>query len=203
MASQYTDYYMSQVGKGQADIGHLYHGRGSYTVQRGRGVGSFFANVLRYIRPAFKSGLSAVADQALRSTASIANEYNANAGTKPMKQILKEQGKIALKNLASRGVNKLQKKLQTGSGGIKRKSKSRRSQSSRKKLVRQVGGKKRKKGGKKKKTITGGVIKKKQKKRKKRGTKRKNSFATADAAAAAVVGPRSAKRSRTIDIFTN
>lgn len=193
MASQYTDYYMSQVGKGQADIGHLYHGRGPHSIQRGRGVGSFFANVLRYIRPAFKSGLSAVADQALRSTASIANEYNDNAGNKPVKQILKEQGKIALKNLASRGLNKLQTKLQSGSGGggIRRKSKGRRGQSLKKKpsvVVRQVGGKKRKKIGKRK--IIGGK-KKTTKKRKRSGKKRKSG------------GGGGAKRSRVIDIFNN
>lgn len=53
MASRYTDYYLRQVGRGQADIGYLYRGRS--TVQRGRGVGSFFANILRNLRPLYIS----------------------------------------------------------------------------------------------------------------------------------------------------
>lgn len=183
MASRYTDYYMQQVGKGQSDIGYLY--RGGSTLQRGRGVGSFFANVLRYITPAFKSGFNMLTDQALKSTSAIAKEIGAG-GDKPLKQILKEQGKVALGNLASTGAEKIRKKMQTGSGimGIKRKVKRKRGQS--KKVIRQIGGVRKRKYKRKTKKSTLTTTKKRKKSGRKSGKTRKRKSST-----------------RTIDIFNN
>lgn len=161
----YTDYYLRQVGRGQADIGYLYKGR--TTIQRGRGVGSFFANIMRYISPALKSGLNTIADQARESTSAIAKEIAFNDGKKPIGQILKEQGKVALKRLASKGVSKLSAKMQKG-GSIKLRKKVGRSQC---RKVRQVGGRRKllkKKNNKWKKKKTTTIKKKKARKVKSR-----------------------------------
>lgn len=159
MASRYTDYYLKQVGRGQADIGFLYRG-GRGGVQKGRGVGSFFSNLFRHLKPLFSTGLTAVAEQALNSGSTLLNEI----GKKPIKQILKEQGKTAAKNLAVRSVNSLKRKMQTGSG-IKGKRRRKSVQST---VVRQVGGKKRRKKPKKKVKRVGGKKKKSVKRTKKR-----------------------------------
>lgn len=154
MASRYTDYYLRQIGRG--DVGPVY--RGSRVMQRGRG--GFFANILRSLRPLFRSGLSAVKDQAIESTSAIARDI----GKKPFREILKEQGKMAATNLAKRGIKRMSSSLgaQTGSG-IKRRKKKSVGQSVKK--IRQVGGKKKKKTAtKKKKTSAKGKKSAKKKK---------------------------------------
>lgn len=110
MNSHYAQYYLRQVGAGLGDIGTLYHA--PLIPQRGRGIGSFFSGAFNYLRPLFSSGLDALKNQAIKSGASILD----NVGTKPLKEVLKEQGKIALQDLAMRGANKLKRKMQGGEG---------------------------------------------------------------------------------------
>lgn len=110
MNSYYTQYYLRQEGRGLSDIGALYHS--PLINQRGRGgVGSFFSGFLKYLKPLVSSGLNALKSQALKSGSAILDDV----GNKPLKEILKEQGKAAIQNLAVRGVDKL-KRMQAGQG---------------------------------------------------------------------------------------
>lgn len=110
MNSYYTQYYLNQGGSGLSDIGGFY--RLPVFHQRGRGgIGNFFTGVLKYLNPFLSSGYSAIKDQALKSGSAILSEV----GKKPFRNILKEQGQIAVNNLAERGFNKI-KKMQRGSG---------------------------------------------------------------------------------------
>lgn len=110
MNSYYTQYYLNQHGSGLSDIGHLY--RSPIVFQRGRGgIGNFFAGLYKYINPFISSGISAIKDQAIKSSTAVL----ADIGKKPFKTILKEQGKAAISDLTVRGVNKL-RKMQQGSG---------------------------------------------------------------------------------------
>lgn len=119
MNSYYTQYYLRQGGSGLADIGPIY--KLPSFPQRGRGsIGNFFAGLFRHLSPLASSGLSAIKDQALKSGSAVLAEF----GKKPLANILKEQGKIALSDLTQRGVNKL-KKMQKGSGRVKHVKRSR------------------------------------------------------------------------------
>lgn len=87
-------------------------------LQRGRGVGSFFINMLRSLKPMARAGLSAVSNQLKDSGRAIASEIG--TGAKPLRQIFKEQGTAAVSNLADRGIKKIRK---MSGGSIKRKKK--------------------------------------------------------------------------------
>lgn len=112
---RYVKYYTSQRGGSIADIGDLY--KGPVFVQKGHGVGSFFNGLVRYLKPVFTSGLSALKEQSLKSGQAIIRDL----GHKAIPDILKEQTVIAAENLANKAVNKLKRKLQEGSGRTKRK----------------------------------------------------------------------------------
>lgn len=117
MHTYYTQYYLRQSGQGLGDIGHVYKTHGFY--QRGRGgVGSFFSGLYRFLKPLVSSGFSVLKDQSIKTGKDILSEI----GQKPFKQILKEHGKNAANELTQRGLEKLRKKMQKGSGKIKKKS---------------------------------------------------------------------------------
>ena len=63
----YRNYYAQQKGNGLSVF------RGA-TVQRGRGIGSFFSKMMRGAMPLLKSGAKAVGKQLLNTGASIAND---------------------------------------------------------------------------------------------------------------------------------
>lgn len=160
MASRYTDYYLRQIGRG--DIGPVY--RGSRVLQKGRG--GFFANILRNLKPLFRSGLSAIKDQALESTAALAQDI----GKKPFRQLLKDHSKMAATNLARRGIKRLRREVdgdtqQTGNGIKRRKKKSGRQSVKR---IGQVGGRRKKIKKTTKKKAKKTCVKKKKKKSSKR-----------------------------------
>lgn len=114
MEGRYIKYYLSQGGKGIGDIGVLH--RSPLIYQRGRGIGTLFDTVLRVLNPLFYSGFNALKDQAVKTGSAVLRDI----GQKPIKSVLKEQGALALQELAERGVNKLKRKMQGGEG-IKRK----------------------------------------------------------------------------------
>ncbi len=116
MQSYYTQYYLKQSGRGLSDIGGIYKTPSFYQAGRG-GIGSFFAGLYKYLKPLVSSGISALADQSIKTGTNILSEI----GQKPFKQILKEQGKNAASELKQRGINKL-KRMQGGSGKRKKKS---------------------------------------------------------------------------------
>jgi len=63
----YYDYYSQQSGNGLA----VFKGA---TIQRGKGIGSFFSKMLRGAMPLLKSGAKTVGKQLLASGSNIAND---------------------------------------------------------------------------------------------------------------------------------
>lgn len=101
MNSHYTRYYLVQSGGNLADIGEVY--RSPLIYQRGKGIGSLFSGLLRYLQPVFTSGAKALKQQALKTGKAILQEV----GSKPITNILKEQGKAAAQELAQKCIDKL------------------------------------------------------------------------------------------------
>lgn len=111
MDEVYLKYYQAQAGNGLSDIGQLYHISPKF-VQRGRGgIGSFFSGIFRHLKPIIKSGLLALKKQSIKTGVNIIKDL----GEKPIKDILIEEGKAAVDELAQKGIKKLQK-LQDGKG---------------------------------------------------------------------------------------
>lgn len=107
----YTSYYLRQAGSGLSDIGHL--SVQPYILQSGSGIGSIFRGLFKFLRPMISTGLNEIKNQSLKTGAAILQDVN----TKPFKEVLKEQGKIALQDLATRGLERLSKnKPQEGTG---------------------------------------------------------------------------------------
>jgi hypothetical protein len=106
----YVNYYTVQSGHGLSDIGAVY--RGSYAIQDGRGIGSIFSGLARFIKPLFFSGMEALTDQALTTGKNIIKDI----GNKSIHDILKEQAVEATQGLAEKAVNKLKREMQGGSG---------------------------------------------------------------------------------------
>lgn len=106
MENAYIEYYTVQVGSGFKDIGPLYHN--ARFVQQGRGFGSFFETLFTYLKPVFKSGLSALTDSALKTGTSILSEV----GSRPFNEILTDHGKKFGEDLGT----KVKRKFQGGSG---------------------------------------------------------------------------------------
>jgi hypothetical protein len=78
----YEHYYSTQKGEGLADIGAIY--RGPPFVQHGHGVGSIFSGLIRYMKPLFFSGMSALKDQSLKTGQAIIRDL----GNRPFENIL-------------------------------------------------------------------------------------------------------------------
>lgn len=111
MAEVYLKYYQNQAGNGLEDIGNLYHISPRFH-QRGRGgIGSLFSGIYRYIKPLINSGLKALKKQTIKTSVNILKDL----GEKPMRDILIDEGKAAVDELAQKGIRKLQK-LQDGEG---------------------------------------------------------------------------------------
>jgi hypothetical protein len=65
---QYTRYYVNQSGGGSG-IGPVY--RAIFMVQRGKGLGSFFRGLFRFVKPLLYSGAKAVGKEALKTGSNI------------------------------------------------------------------------------------------------------------------------------------
>lgn len=192
MNSHYAQYYLRQQGSGLADIGAIY--RAPIITQRGRGgIGSFFSGAYNFLRPLFSSGVEALKSQAIKSGASILD----NVGKKPFKEILKEQGKIAMEDLAFRGANKLKRKFQGGEGRSKKKRIMSRGQGGegRRKKKSQGG------EGRKKKKPQGGEGRRKRRKNIKRRNKTNRAHSTLKRKRVGQI--KRTRKSRIIDIFNN
>lgn len=125
MDQVYTAYYTGQLGGGLSHIGSLYVS--PRVLQHGRGIGSFFASLYRTLKPLLFSGANVIKNQAVDTSKAILNDF----GRKPLRNILEEQGKIALNNLTEKAVNKISSKFQRGTGkrSIKHRNKKRKRQS--------------------------------------------------------------------------
>lgn len=117
--SHYARMYAGpQIGNGLGEIevysGPIHH----YHRQSGAGIGRYFANAFRFFRPLVTSGINALKDQGIKSSASILNQL----GDKDLKSILQQESQVALKNLKQKAVNKINQatgiKTQEGAGMI-------------------------------------------------------------------------------------
>lgn len=134
MNQVYTAYYSGQLGGGLSHIGALYVS--PRVLQHGRGVGSFFASLFRTLKPLLFSGVNAIKNQAVDTSKAILSDF----ARKPLRNILEEQGKIALNNLTEKALHKISSKFQKGSGrrSIKQKQKRRKRQSLKHSKVKRV-----------------------------------------------------------------
>lgn len=141
MDQVYTSYYSGQLGGGLSHIGSIYVS--PRVLQHGRGIGSFFASLFRTLKPLLFSGVNAIKNQALDTSKAILNDF----GRKPLRNILEEQGKIALNNLSEKAIHKMSSKFQRGTGkrSIKHRNKKRKRQSSKHSKVKHIKKKKNKK----------------------------------------------------------
>lgn len=113
MDKVYTKYYLLQAGGGMSDIGHLYVQ--PHILQSGSGIGSIFSGLFKFLRPMISTGLNEIKNQSFKTGAAILRD----ASTKPIKEVLKEQGKLAVQDLAKKGLEKLSKP-QEGTGCCKK-----------------------------------------------------------------------------------
>lgn len=108
-------YTPRQIGRGLADIGPLHIS--NLKTQRGRGIGSLFAGLWKYLRPLAVSGLKTLAKQSIKSGGNVLKEMA--DGNTNIKKIFKK-GVQALENLTTKGINKLKENVQAGDGSISR-----------------------------------------------------------------------------------
>lgn len=109
------DQYLLQSGSGLSDLGQVYRGNSWGAYQRGRGLGDFFSNVFRLVRPYLASGVRAVTTEMARGGAEVLG----NLGTQPIGDLLRQQRDIGIQNLGNKASNKL-RRVAFGRG-IKRK----------------------------------------------------------------------------------
>lgn len=118
-----------QKGRALQDIGPTFkspliyqRGFGSYPIYQlqrrnlsGRGVGSVFAGLFRYLQPLLTKGMKSVAKEALNAGTDIL----ANMDNQPVKELVKKRSSEALNNLKRKAVSKLDT-LMEGSAPKKR-----------------------------------------------------------------------------------
>lgn len=108
---QFEDYYATQTGKG------LPYYRGT-VLQRGHGIGGFFAKLFRSAMPLLKSGAKSVGKEVLRTGTMIASDMLSGEN---FKSSLKTRAKETGKKLARKAVQKADEMI--GRGKFKRKRK--------------------------------------------------------------------------------
>lgn len=114
--SRYERYFNGLQTGGKADFGDLH--RTSFFIQRGRGLSDAFGAIIKWITPLLLSSSKAIGREALRS----GSEVLSNIGSKPIKELLKEQAGKSLKNLtdkAAENLKRMNSEKQQG-GSIKR-----------------------------------------------------------------------------------
>lgn len=108
----FEDYYVGQVGDGLP----YYEG---ITLQKGYGIGGFFAKLFRSALPFLRSGAKAVGKEVLRTGTQIANDVLAG---EELKSSVSTRAKTAGKNLARQALKKVDNMI--GHGRFKRKRKA-------------------------------------------------------------------------------
>jgi len=103
---RYTRYYVNQSGGGE--IGPVYSA--SYRMQRGKGIGSFFRGIFRFVKPLLYSAAKAVGKQALKTGSNVISGVLNKEREEPVGAIFK--------NRFNEARGKLQEKIKkmTGSG---------------------------------------------------------------------------------------
>ena len=111
---RYTRYYVNQSGGGGGEIGPVY--RASFRMQRGNGIGSFFRELFRFVKPLLYSGAKAVGKETLKTGSHIMNDILNKEPEQPVGDIFRTRFSEAKGNLQQK-IKKM-----TGSGlSLKRK----------------------------------------------------------------------------------
>ena len=110
---RFEDYYAGQTGKGLP----FYRGT---SLQRGYGIGGFFAKLFRSAMPLFISGAKTIGKEALRTGTMVANDMLSGES---FKSSLKTRAKETGKQLARKAVQKADEMI--GHGKLKRKRRPR------------------------------------------------------------------------------
>lgn len=109
---KFEDYYVGQAGNGMPYYQGLH-------LQKGYGIGGFFAKLFRTVLPFLKSGAKTVGKEALRTSTMIANDVLAGENLETAaKTRTKEAGKL----LARKALTKADEMI--GHGKLKRKRKT-------------------------------------------------------------------------------
>lgn len=111
-AQKFEDYYAGQTGNGLP----CYRGA---VLQRGYGIGGFFAKLFRSAMPFLISGAKAVGKEALRTGTMVANDVLSGEN---FKSSLKTRAKETGKKLARKAIDKADEMI--GRGKLKRKRKA-------------------------------------------------------------------------------
>lgn len=109
---KFENYYASQTGNG------LSFYRGGAVLQRGHGIGGFFAKLFRSAMPLLMSGAKTIGKEALRTGTMVANDVLSGES---FKSSLKTRSKETGKKLARKAVKKADEMI--GHGRLKRKRK--------------------------------------------------------------------------------
>lgn len=144
--ADYTRYYAIQAGGGRhGNVGNLY--RSGEFLQRGYGIGSFFANFFKYLKPLAVNGLKALGSQSYKTGQGVFRDI---IDDKPLEQIIQDRSEEAIRGLAERGINKIKQKMSAKQDGrgiykrTKRRKKHNTSIGARRKRTKQIGGRRRK-----------------------------------------------------------
>lgn len=105
----YTNYYINQSGNNIQNIGEIYHT--PRIVQYGRGIGSLFSSLFSHLKPFLRTGLNYLKNKSL----DIGKEILEEIGTKPVKDILFNQGRKVINNIKDATIEKI-KTMQKGKG---------------------------------------------------------------------------------------
>lgn len=115
MSDVYLKYYALQAGAGYSNdderFGQLL--RYSPQYQRGRGLGGVFASLLRYLKPAFSSGLKFLKKEAVNTGLDLISGVGQQ---KPLKDILRDRSINIIDKLRDKAASKVTD--MTGSGYI-------------------------------------------------------------------------------------
>jgi hypothetical protein len=113
--SRYDTYFLrpsSQVGGSIRHIGDTY--AHNVHLMKGRGLGSVFSTLFKFISPYIGKVTKAVGKEALRGGMEIFKDL----GTDSMTNLLKKQGMKSAENLASKASEKLKRMRENQEGGV-------------------------------------------------------------------------------------
>lgn len=98
-----------QIGRGLSDIGPIY--RGPIFYQTGRGFGTAFTSIWRFLKPLVSASLDTVKSEALKTGVNVIQDLQ---NQKNLRESLKDNSRMAMKNLTSQALEGAKTRLQRG-----------------------------------------------------------------------------------------
>ncbi len=133
MAELYTQYYIHQSGGGVTYSDTFLKFKTPLIYQRGRGVGSIFSTIWRFLQPILKKGAEYASKELLETGSDIISGI---ADQKPIKDILVNRSLQTIDKIRDKASSKL--KSMAGSGRKKRKCNTKTKKNNVKKIKREV-----------------------------------------------------------------